>query len=77
MKYYPPIRNYTGAVHAQPAPEHLHIPAWAFTADFAFGVDMRGALDAPEAIPAGSLRVLDFERLSLVVGHVYRPGWRT
>lgn len=48
----PVVPALTGAMHQQPAPEHLHCSAWAFTPDYAEAVDLRGAIDAPNTIPS-------------------------
>ncbi|HMO49358.1 MAG TPA: hypothetical protein PKB14_25455 [Rubrivivax sp.] len=76
-RYLTPLPCLSGALHQQPAADHLHCSAWAFTPDYAEAVDMRGAIDAPETIPSGSVRALDCERLCVGIAHVYRPGWRS
>ncbi len=73
--YYGPIAALTGAVHQQPQPEHLHSGAYALTADYAVAIDLRYAIDAPDAIPCGSVRALDFDDLRIGCAHHYRGGW--
>ena len=71
--YYGPIRCRTGAAHQQP--ENLAPGcAFALTANYEHMVDMRGALDAPEAIPCGAVRALDFDTLCIACAHTYRDG---
>lgn len=50
-----------------------------FTDDYTVMFDMRGALDAPERIPSGSVRAQDFDSGPgrILVGHVYRAGWHS
>ena len=76
-RYFTPICCRTGAVHQQPQAEQLHSGAYAFTADFSEAFDVRGAIDAPDAIPCGSVRALDFDRLRIGCAHTYRDGWRS
>jgi hypothetical protein len=74
---YPPLPCATG--HAQPFTEQVRIEACLdLTADCKVLFDARGALDAPDRIPAGGVRAQEFEPASegrLLIGHVYRDGW--
>ena len=73
-RYFTPICCRTGAVHQQPYAEHLHSGAHAFTADFSNAIDLRGAIDAPDTVPSGSVRGLDFDSLRIGCAHIYRAG---
>ncbi len=79
---YWPLRYFAGAPHAQPGGKAVSMLACSdFTPDYEVFFDSRGALDAPEGIPCGSVRAVDFEAyrdvkpMRLMVGHVYRNGW--
>lgn len=81
---YWPVLQRTGAVHTQPGFDQVSALASAdFTPDFKVLFDGRGALDAPEGVPSGSVRAVDFAAaegarpLRVMVGHIYRDGWRS
>lgn len=77
---YWPLRSRTGAVHTQPSFDHVRALACTdFAPDYSALFDARGALDAPETIPTGSVRSSGFpalpngaRELTLLVGHTYR-----
>lgn len=80
-----PIECMTGASHTQPGRPGDY-GGWGVRIDLACELgpapdfiffDSRGALDAPETIPSGSVRGQEFLNGggSLMVGHVYRDGW--
>lgn len=75
-----PLPARTGELHAQPCDYQIRNEACcSLTADYETLFDARGALDAPEGIPSGGVRAQEF--LSgghrLLVGNVYRDGWRS
>lgn len=73
---FSPISCTTGALHAQPNGLAVRMLACGdFTADYAVMFDYRGALDATEAIPSGSVRALDLDRMTLMVAHDWREGY--
>lgn len=73
--YFTPIPCITGALHQQPAYEHLTPgTSFSFTADDKHDCDLRGALDAPDCIPTGSVRAQTHPKLTLGVAHTWRDG---
>ena len=77
---FKPIPCSTGALHGQPSGAAVQpLVCGAFTADYAVHFDARGALDAPESVPSGSVRAQDFvgEPGRLLIGHVWREGARS
>jgi hypothetical protein len=72
--YFTPVLSRTGAVHQQPRDEALHCSAHCVTQDFRHVIDLRGALDAPDATPSGSVRALDCDTLVLGIAHVERSA---
>lgn len=71
--YFTPIPCLTGALHQQPAFESLTPGScFGFTPDFAHEVDLRGALDATDAIPTGSVRAQTHPKLTLGIAHTWR-----
>lgn len=75
MKYISGFDSLTGAVHQQPTGDSV-IPGavWAFTPDFTGDVDLRGALDATDSIPSGSVRAFTGSELTIGWSHVWRAG---
>ena len=77
---YRALACHTGALHAQPGNSSVRIDCCCdFTPDYKAFFDHRGALDAPEFIPSGSVRAHDFDGSPgrILVGHVYREGTRS
>ncbi len=79
---YWPTLHITGARHSQPGERAIQpLACFDFAPGFQAFFDHRGALDAPNGIPAGSTRAMDCEpkpgsgRMRLMVSHVYRDGW--
>lgn len=74
---FSPIACVTGALHAQPGGKAVRIEACgAFTPDYTGYLDLRGALDAPDNIPTGGVRALDFvaSKTRLLIAHEWRAG---
>lgn len=78
---FSPVPCFTGARHAQPRDHAVRLEACtSFTPRYEVYFEQFGALDAPEVLPSGSLKGMDFqgnEGLSrLVIGYVQREGAR-
>ncbi len=77
MKYYAPHNHYTGALVQQPN-NHVRTD-WMVTycpdavVGQRIGINDTGFLDAPEAIPTGSVRALDCATCTLGIDYVGRP----
>lgn len=76
-----PLACRTGALHSQPSTECIEVLACStFTPDYDVHFDLRGALDAPEFIPAGGVWAQDFEpahRGRLMVANIRREERRS
>lgn len=73
-----PGRHYTG--RRQPVDEQVRIVACAdFTADYKVFFDHRGALDAPELIPAGGVSAMSISDADALFmsACVLRDGWQS
>ena len=60
MKIYPVTPSRTGAVRSQPHSEAVRLEACLAGPPGGPYVDLRQSIDAPEYIPTGSVRALDF-----------------
>lgn len=66
-----PIRARTGALHQQPGTDHT-LSGWSIDRDGNYS--RMEFLDAPDVIPAGSVRGLECGSLTIGVGHVWRAS---
>lgn len=84
-RYYSNVLNHTGALYQQPS---LRTEDYEFTygttinairaiepiADYSVLVDLRQALDAPDDVPAGSVRAMDIGEITIGVAHTKRAA---
>lgn len=68
-RYLTPLPAFTGALHQQPGSE-LTRSGWSLDQDYNYA--RHEFLDAPDIVPAGSVRALDSGSLTIGVGHTWR-----
>lgn len=70
-RYFTPINPRTGELHQQPQPSATQ-SGWYFDANCEY--QYTGFIDAPDVVPTGAHRALDFTEFSIGLAHGHRPG---